>query len=93
MAKIRLRRGAFATMISAHPDPATVAIALLLAITVMRSRYPANWLVFSICENNFIDRADMATTAADEQAASRDGKSLELCLVTNIAYTGICRTE
>ena len=85
MAKTRLRRGAFATMISAHPDPAAAAINLLLAITVMRLRYPANWLVFSICENNFIDRADIATTAEDEQAASRDGKSLEICLMATIA--------
>ena len=85
MAKTRLRRGAFATMISAHPDPAAVAIALLLAITVMRLRYPANWLVFSICENKSIDRADMATTAADEQAASWAGKSLEICFVATIA--------
>ena len=85
MAKTRLRRGAFATMVSAHPDPAAAAIALLLAITVMRLRNPANWLVSSICENNFIDRADMATTAADEQAASRAGKSMEVCLVATIA--------
>ena len=85
MAKTRLRRGAFATIISAHPDPAVAAIALLMAITVMRLRQPAKWLLFSICENNFIDRADMATTAADEQAASRDGKSLEIYLVATIA--------
>ena len=32
--KTRLRRGAFATMISAHPDPAAAAIDLLPAITV-----------------------------------------------------------
>ena len=42
MAKIRLRRGAFATMISAHPDPAAAAIGELPAITVMILRWPAN---------------------------------------------------
>ena len=85
MAKTRLRRGAFATMILAHPDLAAAAITLLLAITVMRLRYPANWLLLSICENNSIERADIATTAADEQAASRAGKSLLRFPVATIA--------
>ena len=75
MAKIRLRRGAFATMMSAHPDPAAAAIDALPAITVMILRRPANSWLFSTSENNTIDRADMATTAADEQAASRANKS------------------
>ena len=75
MAKIRLRRGAFATIILAHPDPAAAAIGALPAITVMILRFPTNPWLSSTLENNVIDRADMATTAADEQAASRFDKS------------------
>ena len=75
MAKIRLRRGAFATMISAHPGPAAAAIGALPAITVIILRSSAYSWLFSTSENNAIDRADMATTAADEQVASRADKS------------------
>ena len=71
MAKIRLRRGAFATMISAHPSPAAAAIGALPAITVIILRWSENSWLFSTSENNAIDRVDMATTAADEQAESR----------------------
>ena len=75
MAKIRLRRGAFATMISAHPDPAESAIDALPATTVMILRWLANSWLSSTSENNAIDRSDMATTAADEQVASRADRS------------------
>ena len=75
MARIRLRRGALATIIPAHPVPAAAAISALPAITVMFSRWSANSFFSNIFENNAIDRADMATTAADEQAASRADKS------------------
>ena len=75
MAKSRLRRGTFATMISAHPDPAAAAIGALPAITAMILRWPAHSWLSNSCENNVIDRADMATTAADEQAASRANKA------------------
>ena len=75
MAKTRLRRGAFATMASAHPDPAAAAIGALPAITVMILRWPANSWLSSTSENNAIDRADMATTAAEAQVARRAEKS------------------
>ena len=74
MAKIRLRRGAFATIILAHPDPAAAAISALPAITVIILRWSTSSGFSSIRENNTIDRADMATTAADEQVASRADK-------------------
>ena len=77
MANIRLRRGTFATMISAQPDPAEAAIGALPAITVMILRFSANSWLSSICENNAIDRADMATTAAEEQTVSRANKLAE----------------